>query len=133
MVGELSRDMESKGDNTYVTDVPQAAFESKEKISIFAVDDAGNNNVADVSGDVLGSNSDDRTDTAFLGITLNSRTVTIFNRLVLLVIIVLLVIDSIYLLKLNILHTRGKTLFPMVIWVLILGIGLAVGTGGTIR
>ncbi len=133
MVGELSRDMESKGDDTYVTDVPQSALESKEKISIFAVDAAGNNNVVDVSGDVLGSNSNDQIDNAFLGITLNSKTITIFNRLVLLVIIVLLVIDSIYLLKLNILHTRGKTLFPMVIWVLILGIGLAMGTGGTIR
>ena len=45
---------------------------------------------------------------------------------------ILLIVDAVYLLRLNIIQTRGKTLFPMALWLLIVGIVMVVDSRGQI-
>jgi hypothetical protein len=135
MVGNLSKNMSSadNSDNIFQAEIPYAAIKDEDQFSIFTADAAGNNSVVEIPQKVLGSASVDSQGplSGVKGI-FTFNVVKNFNRVLIFAIALLLIIDSIYLLKLNILHTKGKMLFPMVIWVLVLGIGLVIGSGGTV-
>jgi hypothetical protein len=133
MVGNLSKDMQSTGDGNYTVNIPKSAIDDIEEMKIFVVDKAGNNSVKEFSSEILGKSIKKQEGIKLLGNIFKEGGVTIINRIIILFIAVLLIIDSVYLLKLNILHTKGKMLFPMAIWILLVGIGLVVGSGGSIR
>lgn len=131
VAGEFSEDMSGAGQ--FRVEIPVAVFSDGVQAKIIAADEAGNNVVLDVSSYVLGvSTLFDENSYKILGNIGSDRAVSLFNRLAVIGIAVLLFVDAVYLLKLNILSSRGKTLFPIAIWIFVLGIGMVVGSGGTI-
>lgn len=130
-LGNISRNLDYDGEK-YSAKLSMLGFEDVDDIRIVALDEAGNHEVLDISDKVLGVTSFDKNwpkKGLVLGISDFS---SIFNKLVVLFIAILLLIDGFYLLKLNIFQVRGRTLFPMAVWVIVVGIAFVVGSGGSI-
>ncbi|MBN2100848.1 hypothetical protein JW710_03065 [Candidatus Dojkabacteria bacterium] len=130
VINGVSKNLENDSGH-FVGEVPAVSFEEGSEAKIMASDSAGNYSVMDISDYVLGVSSISEGSAVLGSINLNSG-IKVFNKVVVIGVLLFLLFDAVYLFKLNIFTTRGRTLFPMAIWILVLGIGLAVGSGGTI-
>ncbi len=134
VIGSTSNQMKLEG-TTYKVSVPTKTIEDAENVKIIATDLAGNYSILKISDNVLGksaTNAEKPKATGFFGTLDLGKFTTNFNRFMIVAIIILLVIDTWYLIRLNIMGTRGKSLLPMAMWVLILGVGLLAGRSGVI-
>lgn len=130
--GEVTLDLSQVEKDTFEGVIPDNS-EIENMVRVFASDKAGNYSVSETNDEVLGVASVQEAE-SFKPLSNISvgNVVTSFNRIAVGAIAILLVVDAIYLVRLNIFSTRGKPLFPMAIWVLIVGVGLSVGSGGNI-
>lgn len=132
VAGDFSTQLlKDDGRGLYVGTIADGQCSSQEAM-IVAIDDVGNMSELDVSQDVLGQliHSDAAAE-GFVVVESVGLTKTV-TRGVVFFVALLLIIDVMYLSRLNIIHTRGKTVFPMALWIMVMVIGLLVGPGGTI-
>ncbi|MEA3357695.1 MAG: CAP domain-containing protein [Patescibacteria group bacterium] len=131
-IGEYSEILSSEGDK-FSADLNIPMYSDGTQAQIIATDVAGNYSVYDISDEILGAtsllNGDDQ---SFFGRLNLDTSLNVFNRVGILAIGILLVIDAIYLFKMNILTTRGKTLFPFALWIIMMCVALVGGTRGVI-
>ncbi len=131
-IGSISEEMKKSG-GEYVAELPEVEVLLGGEIRIFAYDEIDNYSVLDISDNVLGvADTQAKVKSKFLGFINIEDKSGLFNRAMILLIAFLLVIDGVYLYKMNILQTRGKTLFPFAVWIVIMGIGMIVGSRGSI-
>ncbi len=139
VAGERSMSLEKKSDNDrYSLSVRKDEVVGFSPVKVVSVDDVGNVSeleiTTQVSPEVLG-NSTSSTNTSLVDRIQNLSTsdvAKLVTRGVVVSIALFLIIDAVYLYKLNIIHTRGKSLFPMALWILLMTIGIIVGRGGNI-
>jgi hypothetical protein len=132
IAGDFSIALVQEDDNVFSATVPEWEFSSDEHARILVSDELGNFAEIDVTESVLGTLSVDNgnSDVTFGRFPVDiSQLVT---RIAVILIALLLVVDVVYLFKLKIIHTRGKTLFPMAVWLVVMGVAMVVGTGGSI-
>ena len=135
--GGYSVSLERKEAGVFVLSVNEADIGDADSMKLIATDDLGNTSEVDITQDIKGvlsvrSNADSPSFLSGIGNLGSADISRLVTRGVVVVIALLLIIDAVYLYRLNIIHTRGKTLFPMAVWIILMGIGLAVGRGGNI-
>lgn len=129
--GDFEQEMAMVGEGYFTTEIYPDDLQANVGTQIVAMDAAGNYAVYDISRDVLGEESEVNIPVSIGGLGSSDLSST-FNVVVVVFMIALLLFDAYYLVKLNILSTRGKTLFPLAVLVLILGVRIISGTGGVI-
>lgn len=130
--GDFSIALVQEDNGIFSVTVPEWEFSSDQQAKIIVSDEIGNFSEVDVTENVLealsiGADEQD--------VTLGMFPVDIsqlVTRIAVILIALLLIIDVVYLFKLKIIHTRGKTLFPMAVWLVVMGVAMVVGTGGSI-
>jgi len=134
MLGDFSIAL-VKNDETgkYSTSVSEDELGQHEgSAKVVVSDKAGNFTETDLTEDVLGIvSSPVGHEPAANGVQIDTIA-RVSTRIAVIAIVILLIVDVTYLFRLNIVHTRGKTLFPMAIWLVLMGVGLAMGHGGSI-
>lgn len=145
VVGERSMALEQTEGGVYELSVPETDVAGVSVLKIIATDDLGNSTELDLSEGNMGieenaaekseKSQEARTPQQLLSMLIDgdsphfSRNIT---RGVVVAVAILLIIDAVYLYRLNIIHSRGKTLFPMALWIIVMAIGIAAGKGGNI-
>ncbi|MDD3661623.1 MAG: CAP domain-containing protein [Candidatus Dojkabacteria bacterium] len=133
VAGNFTVLLEKDDDGGYSAEVLGSELSEADEVLLAASDQVGNTSEVDITNlvkNVLGEQTGhSQAGGLVLGIGDFSSLVT---KLAIIGIGTLLVIDVVYLFKLNILHTRGKTIIHMALWVLLLCVGLFVDRAGTI-
>lgn len=132
IAGDFSITLVKDEEGYFSAVVPEWEFRSTDTAKVVVSDELGNFSELDVTEGVLGVISpDDSSGEISLG-TAPFDVSHVVTRVAVVLIAILLVVDVVYLFKLKIVHTRGKTLLPMAVWLIVLGIAMVVGTGGVI-
>ncbi|MBN1619007.1 hypothetical protein JW887_06755 [Candidatus Dojkabacteria bacterium] len=132
MIDDYSEDMSNDG-LTYYVNVRPLKISKDSIIKIVAIDEVGNRSEKNISKDFLsfyGQNVPSAV--SFLGNIGLSSVTDVFNFVVVIGFSVVIFIDAFYLFRLNIFQTRGKTIFPMGIWLLAVIISMLVSSSGVI-
>jgi hypothetical protein len=148
VAGEQSMEFEDDGEGLYSLLVSETDLLEVDTLKLIATDDLGNVSELDLSeseGASLGSTTDTGQGEegqqggsglqSFLSrfVVLDDPSISrSVSRGVVVFVALLLFVDVVYLYRLNIIHSRGKTLFPMALWLILMGVGIAVGKGGSI-
>ncbi len=119
--GNLTQDMSTSGSD-YSLQIALSDISENANTQILASDVAGNLAVLDITSNI--SELRDTEQSPLVVGSLGGSSARSFNLVVLAVLAVLFIIDGYFLIKLNIFTTRGKTLFPMALCILIIIVGI---------
>lgn len=131
-LGDFRRDR-FLSDRYYVEAVESLLTSGTTSVKIIATDAAGNYSVYEIPQTVLGVQKEySGSKSSLIDQILIGGISERINRIFVVAIFVLLAIDVWYLMRLNLFSTRGKTILPMAVWLLVVGIGMVIGRGGSI-
>lgn len=137
VTGEKSMTFEKKKDGSYEITVPDSEILGVSDLKLVSTDDLGNSSelaVASKFGFESAAGVREEVPSfkdKHLSLS-DGEIARLVTRGAVVAIAILLIVDAAYLYRLNIIHTRGKSLFPMAIWIILMGIGLAIGRGGSV-
>lgn len=119
-------------ENIYEAQISPLKASSADSVEIIATDAAGNSLKQDISSEIKDLVSDSDIKSAALVSQISDSVSSGFNLAVITIIIAVLLVDAYFLFKLKLFQTRGNTLLPMAMWILIAGVATMVGGRGVI-
>ncbi len=130
VAGGFSVLLTQRESGAFTTKISVSELSSDENtVKVIVSDEVGNTSEVNITEGIRGIVEEEGVSESFAGSIDISWWVT---RGVVVLIAVLLIIDIVFLFRLKIVHTRGKTLFPLAVWLIVLAVAMVVGTGGSI-